>query len=462
MKNYFLSILKKVKEMFPGNLILRKFPDILYDKDFSELIKGSSFSFLFRVIGVVCKYVFTFLVTAFYGASGFGLYSLSLTILGIFAMFGSFGFQTSILRFVSQYSLDNDFGKIGAVYITALKIVIPISFFLSVILFFGADYASAIVFKDVSLIIPLKVFSFIIPITVLNNINIEAIRGLKNIKYSEYLRCLNLPVANVLFFILLELIFTTRYLPEFSFAIATITSFSLSMFYIWKLLKPLRIMKFKEIRARDLFKISHPMFVTAFSFLIMGNIDTLMLGMLSTTEKVGIYGVALRVAFATNFIIASVNIIAAPKFSELFWAKKTNDLKKVVNYVTRLIFWFTLPLIILFAVFPGFFMGLFGKAFLPGKNALLILTLGQFICSIAGSVGYFLDMTGRQHIFRNIIMIGAGINILLNYLLIPKYGMSGAAVASMISTLFWCATSACYVKLKDDINAYYVPFININ
>jgi len=180
--------------------------------------------------------------------------------------------------------------------------------------------------------------------------------------------------------------------------------------------------------------------------LIMGLTDTIMLGMFRTEEEVGIYNIALKLSMITSITLMAINTIAAPKFAE-FWGKKDLDgLAKVAQQSTKLIFWTSFPVLILFLFFPKPILGVFGEEFKTGALALIILTIGQFVNAAAGSVGYILNMTGKQKFVQNIIFIGALINIILNYLLIPIFGIIGAALASAVSMIFWNIMFSIKVK----------------
>ena len=64
---------------------------------------------------------------------------------------------------------------------------------------------------------------------------------------------------------------------------------------------------------------------------------------------------------------------------------------------------------------------------------------------MSGSVAIILNMTGKEKVFRNIIFVALVINILLNLLLIPKFCIEGAAIASASSLIFWNLYSVYYV-----------------
>jgi len=162
-----------------------------------------------------------------------------------------------------------------------------------------------------------------------------------------------------------------------------------------------------------------------------------------TEEEVGIYNVAVRLSMITSFTLGAINSIAAPKFAE-FWGKKDLEgLKRVAQQSTKLIFWTSAPVLILYLIFPGWFMGLFGEEFRKGTSALVFLTIGQFVNAISGSVGYILNMTNYQRIVYFISLYTLVLNICLNYLLILKYGIVGASIATM-STHIVASTSALF------------------
>jgi O-antigen/teichoic acid export membrane protein len=88
---------------------------------------------------------------------------------------------------------------------------------------------------------------------------------------------------------------------------------------------------------------------------------------------------------------------------------------------------------------------------------LMILTVGQFVNAAAGSVGYILQMTGHQKFHQNVILIGTIMNITLNWILIPVYGLVGAAIASAIGMIFWNVFFS--IKVKSILNEwiFYIP-----
>jgi O-antigen/teichoic acid export membrane protein len=87
----------------------------------------------------------------------------------------------------------------------------------------------------------------------------------------------------------------------------------------------------------------------------------------------------------------------------------------------------------------------FGRGFSGVEPELYVLLASQLIVVMVGLPGQLLNMTGRQHVLRNIALAAATVNVLLSLLLIPSYGIMGACWAQFSGTFIWnvlCVWSA--------------------
>ncbi|SMO55594.1 Membrane protein involved in the export of O-antigen and teichoic acid [Balnearium lithotrophicum] len=446
------------------------------DEHFKEILKGSSIAFILRIVGIVAGYIFTLLITRGYGAEAMGAFALSFTLLQISSVIGRLGMDTALLRFVAEYSSQGKWEVVKDVYKKAIKLVFPFSLILSVTVFFFSGYIAEIVFKKPHLERYFKIASIGIVPFVLLFIHTESLRGLKKIKEymllqqagifilaSSLLACITLLVKQL----------TIRQINQIPIFIYILSEFVISLmaFFLWKkqltnsypsisqytkeqIKRPIN----ETLSYATILSVSIPMLFSSSLALIMGWTDTIMLGIFKTEREVGIYNVVLRVSMITSITLMAINTIAAPKFAE-FWGKgDVKGLAKVAQQSTKLIFWTSFPILSIFLVFPKLILRIFGEDFKAGTTALIILTLGQFVNAVTGSVGYILRMTGYQKFHQNVILIGAILNIILNYLLIPMYSIIGAAIASSISVVFWNFIFS--IKIKNILGNWilYVPF----
>ncbi|RMA93317.1 flippase [Hydrogenothermus marinus] len=417
------------------------------DIHLKELLKGSSIAFVIKVLGLIAGYIFTLIITRGYGAEAMGIFALSFTVLQIASVVGRVGMDTALLRFVAEYSSQGKWDIVKDIYKKAIKLVIPISLILSILVFLLSPYIAEYIFHKPYLFKYFQIVSIGILPFVLLYIHTESIRGLKKIKEYMFLQqagifILSSIILGLITFFIYKNFLHIRDISQipllvfiFSIIIISITAYFLWIKFIQKRQEQ-KIDKEKLSYAKIL-HVSIPMLFSSSLALIMGWTDTIMLGMFRTEEEVGIYNVALRLATVTSITLMAINTIAAPKFAE-FWGKKDIEgLSKVAQQSTKIVFWTSFPILIIFLIFPKQILDIFGEEFKAGALALIVLTIGQFVNAVAGSVGYILDMTGNQKFVQNIIFIGALLNIILNYLLIPIFGILGAAIASAISMIFW-------------------------
>ena len=227
-------------------------------------------------------------------------------------------------------------------------------------------------------------------------------------------------------------------------------------------------LKINNLGVKEILKVSLPLMLAQAVHFIMSWTDKLMLGILDSPDvisgistnsaQIGVYHTAFKLSMFATIGLMAIKSIASPKFAELFKKKDFDSLKKVTQQSTKLIFWTTLPLVIIFILFSEYIMGLFGEEFVVGVFAFIILSIGRVIVSFSGAAGNLLQMCGRQVIFMNVAVIGSVINIILNFTLIPIYGINGSAIATMVSLVSFNLLLVYFVKKEFGFYTFYIPF----
>jgi len=407
----------------------------------SELQKGSAVAFAIKVLGMCFGYLFTFLITRKYGAHTMGVFTLALTVLNIVAIIGKLGLDTTLVKFIAEYSSQNRMDMVKEIYMKSFRMILISCFFLGICLFFFSPYIGKYVFKKDYLTYYLYIVSISVFPFVMIFINSESLRGLKKIKEYSFIQDLSISFLStcmlVLSFSIVNQfsIIDKINIPFIVYIISVFITFIVSHTLWRKKSKMGSISYGNEIALKSIFNVSLPIYGTSLSILFIMWMDKIILGIFRPESDVGIYTVALKIAMLTSISLLAVNSISAPKFAQFYGNDDMAALRRVAQQSTKLIFWSSAPVLILFLFFPSFFMGFFGKEFQAGANALLMLTIGQFINAITGSVGYILQMTGRQKAFQNIMFVTVIVNLTLNIILIPRFGLNGAAFSTMISAI---------------------------
>ena len=431
----------------------------LKDKDFSELFKGSGISFILRFGGLAIGYLLTLVIAHLFGAKGLGDYVLAITVLRLFTLLSKIGLDTTSIRFIASFASQK---KWTSIFHFRKQVVIILSFtsiISSLLMYFLANPIADLININYRYV---EINAFFVMPMAFFMLHYQSLRGLKRIAEFSFFYRMSQAFFSVISIVIIYQFTQGSEAPVYAYLVSvfivSLLSF-LSFRYCLKNRSDGEESAEQEIMSYStLLKISIPlMFAQSVQF-IMAWTDKLMLGAMTTPEDVGIYHTAFKLSMFAAVALMSINSIAAPKFAEMFGKDDMEGLKKVVHQSTKMIFWTSVPLVTIFFIFPEFFLGLFGEEFKIGVAAFIFLSCGRLISSFSGSVGNVLQMTGNQNIYAKILLFGAILNVTLNLILIPKYGINGAAIASMSSLIVWNLSMVLVVKKKFGFYTFYNPF----
>lgn len=433
------------------------------NKHFSELLKGSVLSFLSKIIGIIIGYVIILVIANYYGSEGIGVFTISMTIIQIASVITLLGLDTAILRFTSEnYHKKEGYDIVSKIYYKMLVLLVPSAILMTISMYMCSPIFSNLLFhnQEATIYYNLAILG-ILPMSLLL-LHREILRGLKKIWIYSVLSNITIPFFTLIVitvFILNNILVNKTIVISqiFSLLISSIISILFFKFFFKNSQK--NHTTTNHISYFSILSISVPMMLSSSLSMIMNWLDIIMLGALSSTEEVGIYSVALKISLLASISLVAINSIAAPKFAELWNKQDISGLKEVVQKTSKMFFWSSTPIIMIIILFPEYILNIFGEEFVEGKATLIILVIGQFVNTISGSVNYLLNMTGNEKFVRNNIIIAFLINIVLNYILIPTYGIFGAALATSISTIYWNLAGVILVKIKLNIFTMYRPFI---
>ena len=182
--------------------------------------------------------------------------------------------------------------------------------------------------------------------------------------------------------------------------------------------------------------------------MIKSRTDILMLGAFKGAEAVGIYFAVSRGAQLINFIPNAANTVLEPNIASLYAEGKIEQIQRIMIKSSRTVFFTSLPIISSLVIFGYWYLSLFGSEFTQGNYALIILCVGQIVNLSTGSVGLLLNMTGNER-YTSISRVSSTVlNVVLNALLIPRWGLEGAAIATAGSSILLNLENTIWVRKK--------------
>ncbi len=429
---------------------------IMKDAHFKELMRGGSIAFVLKVIGMLISFILMYFITNNFGAAQYGVLMLITSLLSISMLIIRFGTNTSLVRIIGDLQISSNIGYVNDIFLKSILITMPIaivSFFLFIL---NADFLSELLYDKTIYNYKIRIGALsLFPMLILGLVA-ATLQGMKNILVYSFLNAIIPQLIFLLSLLVNKIVFQSDYDLIAVYVVSVYVSSMVAFVFYLIYFRPYKIIK-SEHSIKSIINLSFPMLIAGSLTVLMTWTDILMLGYFDNNSNVGIYNVSSRIATTVGVIIISVNAIATPKFAELYAHEDISGLEKFVKQTTKLIFYATLPVILVIMLTGNQILSLFGNEFIAGYTVLTILIMGQFINAISGSVGYILQMTNNQKINQRILMISVVVNVILNYFLIPLCGMNGAASASMISMSFWNIAMVLAIKKKFNFWTVYIP-----
>lgn len=192
-------------------------------------------------------------------------------------------------------------------------------------------------------------------------------------------------------------------------------------------------------RAPVWLSVSGFMMLTPVLYYVLSETDLLMLGILRTPSEVALYQVARRLAELTSFCSVAVTTLAMSQLSSAHTRRRQDELQRTVDLAN------VLSLLPALAVLCGLILigaplsRLFGAGFDACYGVMVALSAARVVETAFGPASEVLLMTGHHVKASRMNLFFALLNIALTLVLIPSFGVAGAASATIASTLLWKA-----------------------
>ncbi len=391
-------------------------------------------------------------VARYLGPVQFGIFSYSLSFVGLFAVFATFGLDGIMVR-----ELVKDDNKRDVLLGTAFLLKIVGAIFVLLLLYSSTLFSSNTQETNILIFI-------IASATLLQSFNVIDFYFQSKVlsKYVAYANFISLFISSI---IKITLIINEAPLIYFAWTVL-FDSFILALgfIYFYKL-NNLSIFKWKYDKKIDLSLLndSWPLILSGMVIAIYMKIDQVMINEMLGSKAVGQYAAAIKLS-ATWYFLPMV--ISSSVFPAIINAKKSSTTLyyKRLQKLYDLMAWIAITIAIVFTFSSEWIVNLlYGEEY---KEAGKILTIhiwaGVFVFLGTASSKWFIVENLQKHSFYRSLM-GAIVNVILNFILIPKYSIYGAAIATIISQaiasyLYNMTNKKTLVTFKLQTNAIFLPF----
>ena len=413
----------------------------------AQLIRGTGGMFVTKVGNTGLKFLTSFVLARLLGADGFGVYNFALAWILLLVEPSLLGLNRLAVRDIAVYNTRSAWSHIRGVFRFSHRTTIAISVILALVGISIASITYEITGRPAFLnanqsdlaqaaFYTLCISLLLLPIRALLLLQQSIMQGLRYVVTSQIPEQSLQPVLFLGFIISASLIARRSILAQEAMVLHVITA-GLALIVSVHLLR--KTLPFEVTNAVPAYEIRQWLY-SAIPFALSrglntvnGQIDALMLGAFEGPEAVALYAISLRGTQVISMLLLSVNTVLAPHIAQFHAAGNRQNLQRAITQGARYVSVAALPLTCLFIVWGDRFLALFGPEFIDAHNTLIILSVGQLVNALTGSVGLLLAMTEHERAAT----VGNGISltfhIALNILLIPAWGSEGAAVAMLLS-----------------------------
>jgi O-antigen/teichoic acid export membrane protein len=402
-----------------------------------KVAKGSIIVYIGSLLSALLVFVGRLIIIRYWSQSDYGVFSLALVIITIISFIASLGMVEGTIRSIAYNRGKKNYKKIPELISSSVIISIISSILFGIFIFLSSEFIAKNIFSDSSLINPLRVFAIGVPFLTLIDILVSIFRGFNQVKPTVYFQYI---LINLLFpiFLFVVILFDQSVINiYYSYIASTIFVSIFLLVYIYRYTSPSKVFSVSSAlspTAKKLVSFSLPLLGSTILFMLVIWTDTLLLGVLRSSSEVGLYNAATPLAQFLSFPLFSIGLIYMPVLSELYARGKMDEIRRNYSILTKWLSLTVFPLFLIFFLFADTIVtSLFGHEYLLSANALRILSLGYMIHNLSGQNTSTLIGIGENQFIMYSTLVVAILNIILNIILIPIWGIEGAAIATAIA-----------------------------
>jgi O-antigen/teichoic acid export membrane protein len=410
-------------------------PSVKPDRNILTAAKGGGIVFAGVMFNYASRFVIGILLARFLGAEQFGLYNLALTAATVTAGLALLGLQSAMVRYVSFFASQRDTAGLWG----TLQIGLGLPMILSVLMG-GGLYALAgpiaeRLFHEPRLASLLRLGSLIVPFLTLSDIIAAATRGFKKMQYTVIAQNIAQPMIRLVLIVTLAIIGLNAAGALAAFGLTVMIVSVLLLYFLNKLFSLKHPLRTAGRNLREMLSFSLPVYLSDLIRTFGGNLQTVLLGTLNTITSVGIFTAASQVNLVGRLFHRSIVTASMPIVSELYSQGEREQMGRFYQTMTKWTFTANLPLFLILLMFPVPILSIFGGSFVDGATALSILAWANLVNVGTGICGVLLDMSGNTSLKLANSIVTTVLTLGLNILLIPRWGLMGAATAALAAAI---------------------------
>ncbi len=398
------------------------------DQAVATAARGAGMNTIGSVITAISQFVLAYLVAQFFGDTGAGIFLSATAIYMIAGNTAKIGSETAMVYFVSQLRAAEPTARVRPLTTQMLRPVMAASLVLTVVLLAVAGPLSRLIADDAAddlrwSIIATVPFLLAWP---LSAVYLGASRGLGSMRPTATIHQITRPLLQLGGVIVGAAFDVSLPILCLLWAIPIVVTVPMARRAFLGLDGTTDV----ALPSRSaIWAFARPRGVSTSFQIAMERLDVLIVSAIAGEGAAGVYGTLSRLITSGNFFMFSVSQAMAPQISKLFAIGDLPGARRLYHATAAWTMISVWPLFLICATRPETALGVFGDEFVAGADALRILGIGMLFASAFGPVDFVLLMRGRSARSLGNISLALAVNVILDLVLVPAYGINGAAIA---------------------------------
>lgn len=400
------------------------------EKYLKRIVGGASIALTGSILSQVLGALSGIITTNALGVAHYGIYVLATSWMGLLADYSRLGFGTVIIRFSASYNAKPKKELVKGTFFYIIKIQLLISIILCCLLMIWAEEFCRIILNNTAAVPYIRFFSPAIILTSLYGSFIAFLDGMQNQKYSVLSSSIIGNLSNIFSLLLLLWLGYGIYAALGSSLIQDSAILLAGAYLSWKIFPDFVNRKISsEVEKKKIWSFALTTFIASLSYKYAFGLAIPFIGHYRSSVEVGLYAVAFSLQQLLFVPANAFSAIFNPIIAELFVKKEMLEIQHLYKIVTKWLLISCSPIAIILLLHSEPILSLFGNTYVNAAIILTILTATSFVVNLIGVSGHIINMIGKAKVNMINSIVTAIITISMFVLLIPVYGLIGAALA---------------------------------
>lgn len=399
-------------------------------RELTALLSSAALVMVGGMLGSVAKLGERVVIGRLLSPDAYGEVSLGIALLLFTTTLAMAGCSQGVSRFIPRY---DDVEDRRGVWVSGMAVTMGLAGLFALGMVVGAEWIASLFFETDVAVTFIRILGLSVPFIVGFRIAISGVRGYENTVYYTLAHDFVDPFVRIGLIVVLLLAGMGIVAAGIAYLLAAVATFVLAHYFLNRLMP---LFGAYRTHTRELVRFSAPLVVSTVVGVLLTQTDTLMLGFFRTSQEVGLYSAAYPLASGLLVVLTAFGFLYLPIASRLDADGDRDAVNDIYATTTKWVYLVTFPAFVLFVVFPADVLTLvFGTDYTGAATILPILAVGFFLSAAAGRDRETLSALGSTTWIAIGNAAGLALNIVVNVALIPRFGILGAAAASVSSLL---------------------------